>query len=67
VKNGIDVLLYKPTEVYFAKRENANELYGSAFTFVDFGETANTFLQYCGVRSEPSVNGVYDYLRYVPS
>jgi hypothetical protein len=57
VKTEKDVLLYKPSEVYFAKRENTNDLYGSAFTFVDFGEKANTFLQYCGVKSEPSVRG----------
>ena len=57
VKSEKDVQLHRPSEVYFAKRENTNELYGSAFTFVDFGEKANTFLQYCGVKSEPSVKG----------
>jgi hypothetical protein len=57
VKSEKDVQLHRPSEVYFAKQENTNELYGSAFTFVDFGEKANTFLQYCGVKSEPSVKG----------
>lgn len=59
VKSEKDLQLHKPSEVYFAKRENTNELYGSAFTFVDFGERANTFLQYCGVKSEPSVKGKF--------
>lgn len=57
VKTARDIQLYKPSEVYFAKQEATNELYGSAFTFVDFGESANIFLRYCGVRAEPSVKG----------
>lgn len=57
VKTERDIQLYKPSEVYFTKAETPNELYGSAFTFVDFGERANTFLRACGVRSEPSVKG----------
>jgi hypothetical protein len=61
VKTEKDVVLFKPSEVYFAKRERTNELYGSAFTFIDFGEKANSFLQYCGVRSEPSVKGEHQF------
>jgi hypothetical protein len=57
VKTGQDIQLFSPSSVYFFKSEGSNELYGSAFTFVDFGERANTFLRYCGVRSEPSVKG----------
>lgn len=57
VKTAKDVQLYKPTEVYFAKTESTDELYSSAFKFVDFGSQANTFLRLCGVRSEPSVRG----------
>lgn len=57
VKTERDVQMFKPSEVYFAKTESTDELYGSAFTFVDFGAQANTFLRLCGVRSEPSVRG----------
>jgi hypothetical protein len=55
VKTEKDVKVYRPTEVYFSG--GTNSLYLSAFTFVDFGEKANAFLRYCGVRSEPSVKG----------
>ena len=57
VKKGNEILMYNPLDVYFVKAEGSNELYGSAFTFVDFGERANVFLRYCGVQSEPSVKG----------
>ena len=57
VKTEKDVRLFRPSEVYFAAKDGNNNLYGAAFTFVDFGERANVFLRYCGVRSEPSVKG----------
>lgn len=57
VKTEKDVKVYRPNEVYFAGRGGDNPLYKSAFTFVDFGERANVFLRYTGVRSEPSVKG----------
>lgn len=57
VKTERDVQMFSPSSVYFSKAEGSDALYGSAFTFVDFGEQANTFLRYCGVRSEPSVKG----------
>ena len=57
VKTEKDVKLYRPTEVYFSARDGQDSLYKSAFTFIDFGPRANTFLKYCGVKSEPSVKG----------
>lgn len=57
VKTEKDVKLFKPTEVYFSNKSGEDSLFKSAFTFVDFGEKANAFLRYCGVRSEPSVKG----------
>lgn len=57
VKTEKDLKVYRPNEVYFAGRGGENPLYRNAFTFVDFGERANAFLRYCGVRSEPSVKG----------
>lgn len=59
MKTEKDVKLYKPNEVYFRSKEGNNALYASAFTFIDFGDKANVFLRYCGVRAEPSVKGVY--------
>lgn len=59
VKSEKDVKLYRPAEVYFAARDGQDTLYKSAFTFIDFGERANTFLRYCGVKSEPSVKGEF--------
>lgn len=49
--------LHRPVDVYFEGREG-QEMFKSAFTFIDFGEKANTFLRYCGVKSEPSVKGL---------
>jgi len=57
VKSEKDVHLFRPSEVYFSSKDGNAELYCAAFTFVDFGDRANTFLRYCGVRSEPSVKG----------
>ena len=53
-----DSRLVRPSEVYFASRDGNADLYKTAFTFIDFGEKANIFLRYCGVRSEPSVKGI---------
>lgn len=57
VKIEKDVRLYRPSEVYFSATDGNADLYRTAFTFVDFGDRANSFLRYCGVRSEPSVKG----------
>ena len=57
VETEKDTRLSRPSEVYFASRDGSAELYRAAFTFIDFGDRANTFLRYCGVRSEPSVKG----------
>nr|XP_019011143.1 uncharacterized protein I206_04455 [Kwoniella pini CBS 10737]OCF49924.1 hypothetical protein I206_04455 [Kwoniella pini CBS 10737] len=53
-----DVNFYRPNQVYFVTKDGGEDLYKSAFTFVDFGERANIFLRYCGVRSEPSVKDI---------
>ena len=57
VKKEADICLFRPSEVYFLSRDGDADLYRAAFTFVDFGDRANIFLRYCGVRSEPSVKG----------
>lgn len=49
--------LFKPSDVYFSSKDGNDELFRTAFTFIDFGDKANVFLKYCGVRSEPSVKG----------
>ncbi|ORY21093.1 hypothetical protein BCR39DRAFT_570024, partial [Naematelia encephala] len=58
--------LHKPSELYFSSKSDSNNLYRSAFTFVDFGEGANVFLKYCGVRSEPSVKDIARLLMHEP-
>ncbi|WRT66409.1 uncharacterized protein IL334_003365 [Kwoniella shivajii] len=63
--NG-DVNFYQPTQVYFDSKEGGDDLYKSAFTFVDFGERANIFLRFCGVRSEPSVKDIARLLMNEP-
>jgi hypothetical protein len=59
VQTEKEVKMYRPAEVYFAARDG-QEMYRSAFTFVDFGEKANQFLRQCGVKAEPSVKGMTD-------
>ncbi|KAK6910047.1 hypothetical protein I203_104076 [Kwoniella mangroviensis CBS 8507] len=63
--NG-DISFYRPTQVYFVAKEGGEDLYKSAFTFVDFGDRANIFLRYCGVRSEPSVRDIAQLLMNEP-
>ncbi|WVR07080.1 hypothetical protein IAU60_004119 [Kwoniella sp. DSM 27419] len=53
-----EVNFYRPNQVYFHSKDNGDDLYRSAFTFIDFGEQANAFLRFCGVRSEPSVKDI---------
>ncbi|KAK4683722.1 hypothetical protein P7C73_g6509, partial [Tremellales sp. Uapishka_1] len=55
VKSAAGVKLFKPSEIYFASRDAERQIWQSAFTFVDFGDRANNFLRYCGVKAEPSV------------
>lgn len=50
--------MFKPSQVYFVSGDNEDDLYSSAFTFIDFGLRANMFLRYCGVKSEPSVKDI---------
>ncbi|WWC89285.1 uncharacterized protein L201_004206 [Kwoniella dendrophila CBS 6074] len=63
--NG-DTNFYKASQVYFVSKEGREDLYKSAFTFVDFGERANIFLRYCGVKSEPSVKDIAQLLMNEP-
>nr|XP_031863300.1 uncharacterized protein CI109_001175 [Kwoniella shandongensis]KAA5530372.1 hypothetical protein CI109_001175 [Kwoniella shandongensis] len=67
VKTSKDIQLFKPSQVYFVSKDGADELYKSAFVFVDFGERANMFLRYCGVRSEPSVKDIAKLLMSEPA
>jgi hypothetical protein len=62
VKTDKDVRLVSPGEVYFSPKDGGDSPYRAAFTFVDFGDKANVFLRYCGVRSEPSVKGTSSLL-----
>ena len=55
IKTEKDIHLARPTDVYFTPKEGSDNLFSSAFTFIDFGHKANLFLQNCGVRLEPSV------------
>ena len=57
VKSAAGITLARPMEVYFIPNDGSESPYKSAFTFVDFGEKANLFLRYCGVKAEPSVKG----------
>lgn len=50
--------MFKPSQVYFVSGDSEDNLYSSAFTFIDFGLKANMFLRYCGVKSEPSVKDI---------
>ena len=54
-------MMRKPIDVYFIPRDGNDTLYRSAFTFVDFGEKAQIFLRFCGVKSEPSVKGTWHW------
>ncbi|KAK8864438.1 hypothetical protein IAR55_001687 [Kwoniella newhampshirensis] len=67
VKTSSDIQLFKPSQVYFVSKEGSDELYKSAFVFVDFGERANMFLRYCGVKSEPSVKDIAKLLMSEPA
>jgi hypothetical protein len=51
------VRLARPDEVFLASGQT-DTLYASAFTFVDFGPSANMFLRNCGVKSEPSTKDI---------
>ncbi|EIW70337.1 hypothetical protein TREMEDRAFT_29286 [Tremella mesenterica DSM 1558] len=66
VKTIKGIELVRPIDVYFASTDTDKKLYSSAFTFVDFGERANVFLRYCGVRSEPSVKDIAKLLMSQP-
>ncbi|TBU28918.1 hypothetical protein BD311DRAFT_721461 [Dichomitus squalens] len=46
-----------PVQCYFKGDSNA-QFHSKLFTFVDFGTTANTFLNACGVKHEPSVEEI---------
>ncbi|CAG8703351.1 13798_t:CDS:10, partial [Dentiscutata erythropus] len=50
---------YKPEECYF---KVFDESYADLFKCVDFGENANKFLKDCGVKQEPSVLDLAEYL-----
>ncbi|OWT41907.1 hypothetical protein C362_00273 [Cryptococcus neoformans Bt1] len=61
VQKGADpssVVMFKPSQVYFVSGDSEDDLYSSAFNFIDFGLRANMFLRYCGVKSEPSVKDI---------
>ncbi|BEI84758.1 hypothetical protein CcaverHIS002_0501590 [Cutaneotrichosporon cavernicola] len=51
------VRLARPDEVFLSS-VHTDSLYAWAFTFVDFGSSANMFLRNCGVKSEPSTKDI---------
>ncbi|WVQ80757.1 hypothetical protein IAT38_002862 [Cryptococcus sp. DSM 104549] len=51
-------MLYKPSQVFFVSKDHGDDIWKTAFTFVDFGSQANVFLRHCGVRPEPSVRDI---------
>ncbi|WVF71489.1 hypothetical protein IAT40_006295 [Kwoniella sp. CBS 6097] len=66
VKAANDVNLFRPNQVYFTSKDSGDDLYKSAFTFIDMGDRANIFLRYCGVKSEPSVKDIARLLMNEP-
>ncbi|OCF40369.1 hypothetical protein I317_05804 [Kwoniella heveanensis CBS 569] len=66
VKIANVVNLFRPNQVYFTSKESGDDLYKSAFTFIDMGDKANIFLRYCGVKSEPSVKDIARLLMNEP-
>ena len=46
-----------PNKCYFRGKSN-NQFYSKLFVFVDFGTSANSFLNACGTKGEPSVEDI---------
>ena len=46
-----------PNQCYF-KAESSPQFYSKLFAFVDFGPSANGFLNACGTKGEPSVEDI---------
>ena len=46
-----------PNQCYIKGKSN-HQLYSKLFVFVDFGPSANSFMNACGVRGEPSVEDI---------
>ena len=55
--DSTDPQLMPPNQCYF-KGESNHQLYSKLFTFVDFGTSANSFLNACGTKGEPSVEDI---------
>ena len=49
--------LLPPNRCYFNSKSN-HHLYSKLFAFVDFGTSANNFLNACGTKAEPSVEDI---------
>ena len=46
-----------PNQCYLKGKSN-RQLYSKLFVFVDFGPSANSFLNACGMKGEPSVEDI---------
>ena len=53
--------LLSPSQCYFKSKSN-HPLYSKLFAFVDFGTSANSFLNACGAKGEPSVEDIVTVL-----
>lgn len=52
-----------PRECFLISKEYADDHhYRRIFTFVDFGEPGNKFLEHCGVRTKPECSDIVDKL-----
>ena len=57
----IDVSLCRPNEIFFRPQEDSStssnlySVYQRVFLYVDYGTAANSFLEACGVKRQPSI------------
>ena len=53
------IQMHRPTECYFGGEARAQaQLHSKLFIFIDFGQRANAFLRFCGVKNEPTIDEI---------
>lgn len=60
-----DAVLAPPNRCYF-KGGSHQEFYSRLFSFVDFGTSANSFLNACGTKEEPSAEDIAELMSHDP-